>query len=111
MKLWIIGAEGLLGKGLLKECASQNILAVGTGKAEADITDKESIAAKARAICPTHIINCAAYTDVDRAESEAERAFQINALGSQNAAEVACDSGARFIHISTDFVFDDTCIK
>lgn len=109
MMLWIIGAEGLLGKALLKECAARHISAVGTGKAEADITDKARIAAKMRELNPTHIVNCAAYTDVDKAELEGEKAFQINALGAQNAAEVARDRAARFIHISTDFVFDDTC--
>jgi dTDP-4-dehydrorhamnose reductase len=111
MKLWILGAEGLLGKALLKQCALQHICAVGTGKTQGDITCKEQMAAQAAEIRPTHIINCAAYTDVDKAQSEYDKAFLINALGAQNGAEIARAAGAGFIHISTDFVFDDSCAR
>jgi len=109
--LWIVGAEGLLGKALLKQCAELGITAIGTGKAQADITNKKSLSEKAQELLPSHIINCAAYTDVDRAEKEYDQAFQINALGAQNIAEIAQEIKARLIHISTDFVFDDTCEK
>jgi len=108
-KIWIVGAEGVLGKALLKQCALFGISAVGTGKAEADITRRECLEEKAREISPTHVVNCAAYTNVDLAETEYDKAFQVNALGAQNIAETARDSGARLIHISTDFVFDDSC--
>lgn len=107
--LWIVGAEGLLGRALLEQCAEFGIAAVGTGRTQADITRKECLSEKAREISPTHIINCAAYTNVDKAEVEYDKAFQINALGAQNIAETARDIGARLIHISTDFVFDDSC--
>lgn len=56
-------------------------------------------------IQPTHLINCAAYTDVDGAESHKQEAFAINAVGAENVACVARDWGARYVHISTDYVF------
>jgi dTDP-4-dehydrorhamnose reductase len=105
-KLWIIGAEGMLGRAVLKICAARGISATGTGKREADITLKEVLTLKALEISPTHIVNCAAYTDVDGAQREYEKAWNINAQGAQNVAEVAQSIGARLIHISTDFVFD-----
>ncbi len=109
ISLWIVGAEGLLGKALLKQCALLGISATGTGKTHADITRKECLSEKAREISPTHIVNCAAYTDVDKAETEYDNAFHVNVLGAQNIAEIARDIGARLVHISTDFVFDDSC--
>ena len=54
------------------------------------------------------IINCAAYTAVDKAEDEPEMAFKINAAGPRNIAEIAKNNGAKLIHISTDYVFDGT---
>jgi dTDP-4-dehydrorhamnose reductase len=108
-KVWIVGSEGMLGNALLKQCALFGISAVGTNKEQADITRKECLDEKAREISPSHIVNCAAYTNVDKAEMEYDLAFQVNALGAQNVAETARDIGARLIHISTDFVFDDSC--
>lgn len=109
MKLWILGADGLLGRALTKLCAKLGVSAISTGKAQADITCREMLFAKAQEISPTHMINCAAYTDVDKAESQYDTAFQINAVGAQHVAEAAHAVDARLVHISTDFVFDDTC--
>ncbi|HEY2811540.1 MAG TPA: dTDP-4-dehydrorhamnose reductase [Rhabdochlamydiaceae bacterium] len=108
VKLWILGAEGMLGRALLKVCVARGIDAVGSAKREADITLKENLAQKARALLPSHIVNCAAYTDVDGAEREYEKAHCVNAQGAQNAAQAAQDVGARFVHISTDYVFSGT---
>jgi dTDP-4-dehydrorhamnose reductase len=52
------------------------------------------------------VVNCAAYTAVDKAEEESARAFQLNAAGVRNVAEVANENGSKLIHISTDYVFD-----
>ncbi|HEX8314201.1 MAG TPA: dTDP-4-dehydrorhamnose reductase, partial [Flavisolibacter sp.] len=57
---------------------------------------------------PAYVINCAAYTAVDKAESEREEAFQVNASAVGVMAEACTETGARFIHISTDYVFDGT---
>lgn len=111
MKLWVMGADGLLGKAMLRQCALKDIPVVGTSRVQADVSCRKSLAAAAQEMRPTHIVNCAAYTNVDKAESEREKCFQVNADGPAYAAEIAREIGARFVHISTDFVFDDTCLS
>lgn len=108
MKLWVIGAQGLLGRELLLQCQTRGIDAIGTSKQEADITCLETLHRCAQAIAPTHIVNCAAYTNVDGAETEYERAWNVNAQGAAHVALAACAVHARLVHISTDFVFDGT---
>lgn len=71
-----------------------------------DISDKEAVLKTAEGLSPDIIINCAAYTQVDKAEDESELAFKVNAGGAANLADAATDVGALLIHISTDFVFD-----
>jgi dTDP-4-dehydrorhamnose reductase len=107
-KLWILGAEGLLGRALVKECSERGIKAVGASRQQADITSLEMLQKEANQVAASHIINCAAYTDVDGAEKDYERAWSINAKGAEQVAIVARSMGAHLIHISTDFVFDGT---
>jgi len=71
-----------------------------------DITDQDSVERKFDEIEPDLVINAAAYTAVDRAERERNRAFRVNADGARNVSRAAASRGARVIHISTDFVFD-----
>jgi dTDP-4-dehydrorhamnose reductase len=73
---------------------------------ELDITNARAVEDRIAAIKPDVIINCAAYTAVDKAETERERAFAVNADGARNVARAAAQHGSRLIHISTDFVFD-----
>lgn len=105
-KIWVVGAQGLLGKALLKQCRARGIDAVGTSKQEADITCLETVCRRAEEIAPSHIVNCAAYTNVDGAEAEYEQAWRVNALGAEHVALAARKVNARLIHISTDYVFD-----
>ncbi|HSX27007.1 MAG TPA: dTDP-4-dehydrorhamnose reductase [Chlamydiales bacterium] len=101
MKLWITGANGLLGSTLMKMCE-----AIGTGHQEADIGDLASLRAFVRKrFGITHIVNCAAYSLVDLSETNREEAYRANALGAENLALIAKETGARLIHISTDYVF------
>lgn len=79
-----------------------------TDKEELDITDKEAIALTCKENSITHIINCAAYTAVDKAEEEIEAANAINHLATQYLAEVAKENSITFLHVSTDYVFDGT---
>ena len=73
-------------------------------RAECDITDEASVD---RAVAGAElVINCAAYTQVDRAESEPERAFAVNARGAGNVARAVARTGATLVHVSTDYVFD-----
>jgi dTDP-4-dehydrorhamnose reductase len=71
-----------------------------------DITNEVAVAATIGAINPDLVINAAAYTAVDKAEAERESAFAVNATGAGNLAKAARQAGARFFHISTDFVFN-----
>lgn len=109
MKLWILGKKGLLGSTLHALCQTKKISSIATSREEADISHLEHLKrfldhSEAKEI--THIINCAAYTDVDRAEKEKEIAYQVNALGPENIGLVAQKIGAKVVHISTDYVFD-----
>ena len=106
MRLWIVGAGGLLGRTLLELCRKQGIEAVGTVRSEADVCNKDQLQAQAQHLAPTHIVNCAAYTDVDGAEKNKEAAFAINCEGARNLAQIAKALGCRLLHISTDYVFD-----
>lgn len=97
MRLWVMGCEGMVGSALMTLCKKRGIDVVGTSHKEWDIT-QTIVAPKA-----THVINCAAYTDVDGAERDPQRAFAVNAEGAKNCALAA--QGARFLHLSTDYVF------
>lgn len=105
MKVVITGAGGQLGKELC--CSSP----VGVDfqaftASELDIVDQAAVYETIGALKPDLIINTAAYTDVDRAESESATAYAVNSDGVGFLAEAARKTGARLIHISTDFVFD-----
>jgi dTDP-4-dehydrorhamnose reductase len=103
MKLLITGTNGQLGSELQRQIKNDEIIAVDLP--EFDITRlidvKENIA-KAK---PDVIINCAAYTNVDKCETDKDVAFAVNALGARNLAIAANCIGAKLIHISTDYVF------
>lgn len=73
---------------------------------EGDVTDKDKLSELFNKIKPDYCINAAAYTAVDKAESEPEQAFAVNVTGAKNLAEICKDHSATLIHVSTDFVFD-----
>ncbi len=102
---WITGSKGLLGSALCLKCRAASLPTIETGR-EVDVADLGSLrtfADKNPAI--THIINCAAFSQVDDAEKKQEEAHQTNALGPKHLAIVADEIGAKLIHISTDYVF------
>jgi len=114
--VWVTGACGLLGSELCSLLIENGIPFVATGH-EVDIADSRAVdlfadkmhAAKGERIDRVSwIVNCAAYTDVDRAEEEPEEAFSANADGPANLARVAASEGSVLIHLSTDYVFDGT---
>ena len=105
--IWLIGNKGMLGTDveiLLKD-EGMNYIA---SDQEIDITNVDELKRFAQSNPITWIINCAAYTAVDKAEDEPELAFKINAEGPHNIADIAKQMGAKLIHISTDYVFDGT---
>lgn len=104
-RVLITGAAGQLGRTLLNT-QSENVEVIGVDHAQCDIEDPKSIARAFEEYEPTVVINAAAFANVDRAESQPERAFAINATGVRNLAAAALRHDARLIHISTDYVFD-----
>ena len=104
-KYMIAGMGGQLGFELART-APAGVELLAPTEAELDITDRASVAAYVAGNNPAVIINCAAYTAVDKAESEVARAYAVNEHGPKNLAEVSRDHNALLVHISTDFVFD-----
>jgi len=108
MKILITGARGQVGQELTRLCAAHGHDCLAAGREELDIGRSHSVNRLVSDFQPDVIINAAAYTAVDRAESEPDAADRINHLGALNLAEAASDCGAVLLHISTDFVFDGT---
>lgn len=106
--LLIFGTAGQLGREMLKLAADRGIEAVGLTRVEADITDTTSVARAVSAVTPRLILNAAAYTAVDKAESEPTVAQAINSEGAGIVARVAAAARVPLIHLSSDYVFDGT---
>jgi dTDP-4-dehydrorhamnose reductase len=102
----VIGHRGMLGQDLLARLASSGMAAIGLDLEEIDITRSQQVHAITRDHQPSLVINCAAYTAVDQAESEPDLAFAVNRDGPQNLADACHGLGIPLIHISTDYVFD-----
>jgi dTDP-4-dehydrorhamnose reductase len=106
---WLItGAAGQLGSDLLDVLADRGETALGIDLPELDITDSAAVAAFLDEAPPEIVINCAAYTAVDRAESEEALAARVNGDAPGYFATWCAANGARLIQISTDYVFDGT---
>lgn len=108
-KIIITGCNGQLGHAMnrLYESGSE-YECVNTDVGELDITDVDAVMKFVRDVKPYAIINCAAYTDVNKCESEKDLAFRINAIGPRNLAIAAGETGAKLVQISTDYVFPGT---
>jgi len=104
MKVAIFGISGQLGSDVAAALSSHDVIAVE--HARADIRDEGAVMEAIASAAPDWVINCAAMTHVERCESEALAAFEINAGGARNVAVAAEAAGARLVHISTDYVFD-----
>lgn len=110
MKVLITGADGQLGRTLVKTAPIDTCL-TAYPRAKLDISDRDAIEQSVAALEPDVIINCAAYTSVDRAENERQLAQRVNADGPRYLADAARQTRAHLVHVSTDFVFDgDACI-
>jgi dTDP-4-dehydrorhamnose reductase len=106
MKILVTGANGQLGQELVRLPARPDIEIAGFGRGELDVTDPEQCRNVIGSYKPEVVIHCAAYTKVDQAESEPDEAYRVNADGTRNAALAAEQIGAKFVYISTDYVFD-----
>ena len=108
MSILLIGSQGQVGQELQQTLAglsSELGPLVAVGREQLDLTDLEAIASKIASVSPSLIVNSAAYTAVDKAESEPELAHRINAEAPGAIAQAASQCGAALIHISTDYVF------
>ncbi len=106
-KILVTGANGQLGSELRFLTKSDDNF-IYTDVAELDITDRSAVADFCEKNSVSRIINCAAYTAVDKAEEESDFADKINHLAVKNLAEVSKEQGIKLVHVSTDYVFDGT---
>lgn len=100
----VVGAAGMLGQDVLAAAVDAGHEASGVGRRDLDVTD----AAAARDAVAGYdvVVNCAAWTAVDDAETHEAEAFAVNATGAANLARATAAAGARLVHVSTDYVFD-----
>jgi dTDP-4-dehydrorhamnose reductase len=106
MKLLVTGALGMLAHDVLRVAAQAGHELLAIDLPELDITDPSAVGAYFERHRPDAVINCAAWTDVDGAESHPEQAHAVNATGAGNLARAAASSDAALLHLSTDYVFD-----
>jgi dTDP-4-dehydrorhamnose reductase len=102
--IWLVGARGMLGRQLALEFENRGLSCFASDQ-EVDICKRQCLHDFARDKKFGWMINCAAYTAVDRAEDEPERALAVNAAGVENLARLAAGRKARLVHFSTDYVF------
>ncbi|MCK4739698.1 MAG: dTDP-4-dehydrorhamnose reductase [Deltaproteobacteria bacterium] len=106
MKILLTGASGMLASALLPKLKEARFEVLAYDHKALDITDLDKVNKVLGEETPDVIINTAAYTAVDKAESEPELASAVNTRGAENLAKASVNLGIRLIHISTDFVFD-----
>lgn len=117
MRIVVTGATGQLGSQLIEgiregknalgplSAAVKEAHVIGFGSRDLDISDLDALRKAFQTEKPDIVINCAAYTDVDGCESDADKAFRVNTLGARNIAVASEEVGAKLVHISTDYVF------
>ena len=101
----VLGAGGQLGQACIA-AAPPEFSVRGLSKSECDLTDVRAVRRYLGDMAPTVVINAAAFTAVDAAESEPQLAEAINATGPTTVAAMCAEQGIRLVHVSTDFVFD-----
>ncbi len=106
-KIIVTGCNGQLGRAVNLEFQNNlEVEFVNTDVGELDITNIDMVMELAREVKPYAIINCAAHTGVDACEDEWDKAYKINAIGPRNLSIAASETGAKMIHVSTDYVFN-----
>ena len=112
-KIIVTGCNGQLGRAINKELSGNSNYEIvntdvfqGDGITPLDITNVDAVVNLAKEIKPAAIINCAAYTAVDKQESDIDLSYKINAIGPRNLSIAATEVGAKLVHVSTDYVFE-----
>jgi dTDP-4-dehydrorhamnose reductase len=109
MRIYVIGSQGQVARSLREAAAGDNDIVFGCAqRPDVDLLRPESVAQALAEFRPDIVVNPAAYTAVDKAESEPDQAFAINRDGAGAVAAAAAKQGASVIHLSTDYVFDGT---
>jgi dTDP-4-dehydrorhamnose reductase len=106
MKVVITGANGMVAQAADKYCRSLGDDVTALNRTELDISDTIAVHHALSDIRPEVVLNCAAYTNVDGAETDKQLAYDTNATGVENLAAASREIDARFVTISTDYVFD-----
>lgn len=102
----VFGGAGLVGRAMVAEAGRRGWAADGPDRDRTDVTDPAAVASALSAFRPDLVVNCAAMTAVDACESERQKAFLLNGEAVAILAAGAARAGARFVHLSTDYVFD-----
>lgn len=105
-KLLLLGAGGQLGQEIAVRAPEFGIEVAARARAQLDIAARDALDAAIGEARPDIVVNAAAYTKVDKAESERDEAFRVNATGAETVAAACAAAGLPFIHLSTDYVFD-----
>jgi dTDP-4-dehydrorhamnose reductase len=106
MRILITGAGGMLGLDVQRAAESAGHESLALTRAQLDISDRHATELTVRAARPDAVINCAAWTNVDGAESHPDDAMAVNGAGAGNVAAAAAAAGAWLVHVSTDYVFN-----
>jgi dTDP-4-dehydrorhamnose reductase len=106
VKVLVTGAGGMVGREVVEALAPHDV--IGLDHARLDVADRDAVLAAVGSVNPDAIVHCAAMTAVDACESDADRAFLVNALGTRFVVEAARRVGAYVVALSTDYVFDGT---
>jgi dTDP-4-dehydrorhamnose reductase len=110
VRLLVVGADGQLGSDVVR-LLSPTVDVTACVTDELDVTDRGGLHQAMESVRPDVVINCAAYTAVDRAETERDVAYRVNVLGTRNVAQAARRIGARVVYFSTDYVFEGTATE
>lgn len=117
-KIIVTGCNGQLGRAINQVYAGDGAYELvntdvvsGDGITSLNITDVNQVLSFAREVKPYAIINCAAHTNVDKCETDGDNAYKINAIGPRNLSIAATETGAKIIHVSTDYVFEGNGTK
>ena len=106
MRALVLGGTGMLGTAVAAHWRKRQHAVLALGHEQADITDRHRLEGWMRSYRPELVINCAAFTQVDRCETERSRSMAVNGDAVANVVGAAAQVGARVIHISSDYVFD-----
>ncbi|WP_072483608.1 dTDP-4-dehydrorhamnose reductase [Streptomyces atratus] len=110
--VWLVtGAAGMLGQDVLARLAGEDVTAIAADRAAVDIADPESVRAAFGKHRPAVVVNCAAWTAVDDAESQEDAALRVNGTGPAVLAEACREHGAVLLQVSTDYVFAGDGVK